>query len=359
MKKITTILSIFVAFFIALASNGSVKAISTVVSGQEVAQYAGDFIGAPYVSGGNGPSGFDSSGFVQYVYKNVAGINLPRDTYRQINVGTAVSKNELYPGDLVFPNKNDVGIYIGNGQMIHASYSHRKIEKTSVYAFYAGRRVVTPSLFIRSNFMKQIKSSSLPVLKNCEIKSGTNFYNIPGGNKNGTISSTGYKVNIYAKWKEWYLVNNITSQWIHQDNIVSMPQLPILAKGKSVSKILLFRENPYEGELTNGYRDGETEVVIYGEYNGYYLVNISKNLQWVNKDDIKITSMPGLPSTSTDPIKKYVAPEGIKCYSLPTANKNNVNGVIPENRELNVYAEYKGWYLVNKVNSQWIWVKIE
>ncbi len=73
--------------------------------------------------GGDDPSGFDCSGFVQYVYKNAAGINLPRDTYGQINVGTSVLQSNLQPGDLVFPHTGHVGIYVGNGQMIHSPES--------------------------------------------------------------------------------------------------------------------------------------------------------------------------------------------------------------------------------------------
>ncbi len=118
MKKKTTILSIFLAAFMALLLNvGNVKAAAT---GQDIVNYAKQFQGTPYVWNGTTPAGFDCSGFVQYVYKNAAGINLPRDTYGQINVGTSVSQSNLQPGDLVFPHTGHVGIYVGNGQMIHS-----------------------------------------------------------------------------------------------------------------------------------------------------------------------------------------------------------------------------------------------
>ncbi len=121
MKKKTTILSIFLAAFMALLLNvGNVKAAPT---GQDIVNYAMKFRGTPYVWGGDDPSGFDCSGFVQYVYKNAAGINLPRDTYGQINVGTSVLQSNLQPGDLVFPHTGHVGIYVGNGQMIHSPES--------------------------------------------------------------------------------------------------------------------------------------------------------------------------------------------------------------------------------------------
>ncbi len=79
MKKKTTLLSIFLAAFMALLLNvGNVKAAAT---GQDIVNYAKQFQGVPYVWGGKSPSGFDCSGFVYYVYKNAAGIELPGDTY--------------------------------------------------------------------------------------------------------------------------------------------------------------------------------------------------------------------------------------------------------------------------------------
>ena len=86
------------------------------------------YIGVPYVFGGNSPrTGLDCSAYVKLVYSQV-GINLPRTADAQYEVGTPVSTADLMPGDAVFfetyaPGASHVGIYIGDGNFIHASSS--------------------------------------------------------------------------------------------------------------------------------------------------------------------------------------------------------------------------------------------
>ncbi|MET7680136.1 C40 family peptidase [Streptomyces sp. NPDC005423] len=83
--------------------------------------YAYQKLGSPYIWGATGPNAFDCSGLVQAAYRS-AGVSLPRTTYAQINAGRRVSRTELRPGDLVFfySGVSHVGIYVGNGEMIHA-----------------------------------------------------------------------------------------------------------------------------------------------------------------------------------------------------------------------------------------------
>ncbi|MBP2049522.1 cell wall-associated NlpC family hydrolase [Streptomyces griseochromogenes] len=83
--------------------------------------YSYQKLGSPYVWGATGPNAFDCSGLAQAAYRS-AGISLPRTTYAQINAGRRVSRSELQPGDLVFfyAGISHVGIYVGDGQMIHA-----------------------------------------------------------------------------------------------------------------------------------------------------------------------------------------------------------------------------------------------
>ena len=105
--------------------------------GQQIANFACQFVGNPYVWGGTSlTNGADCSGFVQSVYKNF-GYSLPRTCTPQSNAGTAVSLAALAPGDLVFYDHGTgscehVGIYIGNGQIVHASSSRTGIKISNV-----------------------------------------------------------------------------------------------------------------------------------------------------------------------------------------------------------------------------------
>src|SRR5215472_5371972 len=124
------------------------------VSASDIVNAALGFQGTQYTWGGASPqTGFDCSGLVQYVYGQ-AGINLPRTTYNQINVGAAVGIQQLQPGDLVFfdtdPSKkgpDHVGIYIGQGKFIAAPSPGEGVKISSLTdsyyqnRFYGARRI--------------------------------------------------------------------------------------------------------------------------------------------------------------------------------------------------------------------------
>ncbi|MFI5795457.1 NlpC/P60 family protein [Streptomyces sp. NPDC051677] len=98
-------------------------------------------IGKPYVWGATGPDSYDCSGLTQAAWK-AAGVTLPRTTYDQVNAGTTVSLADAQPGDLVFfyDDVSHVGVYIGNGMMIHAPKPGAYVREESIY--YAGESII-------------------------------------------------------------------------------------------------------------------------------------------------------------------------------------------------------------------------
>lgn len=120
---------------------------STIASGStsKLIQYAFNFLGRPYVYGADGPRAFDCSGFSSYVYREF-GVDLPRTADSQSSVGAAVSKGNLEAGDLLFFNTagyvSHVGIYIGDGQFIHASSGSRCVTVSELGSSYYTRTYV-------------------------------------------------------------------------------------------------------------------------------------------------------------------------------------------------------------------------
>ncbi|CEN89282.1 SH3-domain-containing protein [[Clostridium] sordellii] len=105
-------------------------------------------LGKPYVWGAEGPNAFDCSGLTYYVYGQ-NGVSLPRTAREQSNVGTTISQSQLQPGDLIFSSTDGsgrvthVGIYIGNGQMIHAPQEGDVVKVTNSNSSYWQSTFVT------------------------------------------------------------------------------------------------------------------------------------------------------------------------------------------------------------------------
>jgi cell wall-associated NlpC family hydrolase len=91
--------------------------------------------GKPYVWAASGPGSFDCSGLVQYAYA-AAGISLPHSSSAQASMGQSVSRADLQPGDLVafYSPVSHIGIYIGNGMMVHAPTSGDVVKVASIDA---------------------------------------------------------------------------------------------------------------------------------------------------------------------------------------------------------------------------------
>ncbi|MGY1780360.1 C40 family peptidase [Geodermatophilus sp. SYSU D01036] len=102
-------------------------------------------VGDRYVYGATGPDSFDCSGLTSYAYK-AAGLSIPRTSKAQSTFGTPVAKADLKPGDLVFfySPVSHVGMYIGNGQMVHASTAGKPVAVVALDSMpsYSGARRV-------------------------------------------------------------------------------------------------------------------------------------------------------------------------------------------------------------------------
>lgn len=112
--------------------------------GSSVVAAARQYVGCKYVYGGTTPSGFDCSGFTSYVYKKF-GVNLSRTAAGQYSNGTAVSRSQLQPGDLVMFGKSGishVAIYAGGGTIVHAANSKSGVRTDSLNSRYYNKNYV-------------------------------------------------------------------------------------------------------------------------------------------------------------------------------------------------------------------------
>ena len=129
-----------------LSANDPVSSpVSSSSEGERIVSEAKNYLGTPYVYGGSSPSGFDCSGFVQYVFRQ-CGYSITRTAVTQSYDGYSVSTSSLQPGDiLIFGNGSNTGIghsgiYIGGGQFIHASSGGGRVMISELsQAYYAAR----------------------------------------------------------------------------------------------------------------------------------------------------------------------------------------------------------------------------
>lgn len=122
-------------------SGGSATDSSYTAKADKALAFARTQIGKPYVWGATGPGSYDCSGLTQAAWK-AAGVTLPRTTYDQVKAGTTVSLADIKPGDLVFfyDDISHVGLYIGNGMMIHAPKPGAYVREESI--FYGGESII-------------------------------------------------------------------------------------------------------------------------------------------------------------------------------------------------------------------------
>lgn len=134
-------------------TNESDNTAGSDLIGSDIVEYAKKYIGVPYAYGGTGPSGFDCSGFTQYVMKHFD-YELPHSSSGQYAYGTRVNKSELIMGDLVFFTSsaaseyiNHAGIYVGDGNFIHSPIPGQSVKIETLTSghfnscYYGGVRV--------------------------------------------------------------------------------------------------------------------------------------------------------------------------------------------------------------------------
>lgn len=119
-----TVLTFVAALAFLLSPIGDNEASASDFSTKEIKEVANKYLGSPYLYGGTTSKGFDCSGYITTVFKEL-GVSLPRSSASMYNVGEAVNQSDLIPGDLVFFNTSGsgishVGIYLGGGDFIHS-----------------------------------------------------------------------------------------------------------------------------------------------------------------------------------------------------------------------------------------------
>ncbi|AWN29040.1 MULTISPECIES: C40 family peptidase [Streptomyces] len=116
------------------STGGDSAGDSASTKGEKALAFARAQIGKPYVWGATGPASYDCSGLTQAAWKAV-GVDLPRTTWDQVKIGQRVATKDLQPGDLVFfyDDISHVGMYIGNGKMVHAPKPGANVREESIY----------------------------------------------------------------------------------------------------------------------------------------------------------------------------------------------------------------------------------
>ena len=144
-NTLLTLAAAFVIFFAPVYENEA--SASTTYSVEELTQISSKYIGVRYSYGGTSAAGFDCSGYVRHVFNELGITSLDRTSSGMYHQGTAVSKSDLEPGDLVFFNTSGggvshVGIFIGSGKFIHASTSQGVIKTSLNDPHYWGNKYV-------------------------------------------------------------------------------------------------------------------------------------------------------------------------------------------------------------------------
>ena len=128
---------------VTVVSSERTPELPPATKGERAVRYALDAVGIPYRWGGESPAmGFDCSGLVRWAYGHV-GIDLPHSSYALYGVGRRAATSRLEPGDILFfEGLGHVGLYVGNGRMVHAPQTGRDVEIVNLGSTGYGSRLV-------------------------------------------------------------------------------------------------------------------------------------------------------------------------------------------------------------------------
>ncbi|MBW9170783.1 C40 family peptidase [Clostridium estertheticum] len=168
---------------------------NATTSGNSIVDVAKKYLGVKYVWGGTTPSGFDCSGFVQYVFGQVK-VNISRTTYTQIKEGTSIAKSNLQAGDIVFfgsnaSNPTHEALYIGGGNVIQSPHTGDVVKITPLSAmsnYITARRIKIPNV-VTSASTNSVATTSGTVTATKSTESTTISTKISKVYRNQTLSA--------------------------------------------------------------------------------------------------------------------------------------------------------------------------
>lgn len=124
------------------STRGPNAAVEPPTRGERAVEYALTMVGTPYRWGGESPSGFDCSGLVRWAYGRV-GVDLPHNSYALYAEGRTVRESKMEPGDILFfEGLGHVGLYLGNGRMVHSPQTGRSVEVVRLASTNYGARLI-------------------------------------------------------------------------------------------------------------------------------------------------------------------------------------------------------------------------
>lgn len=196
------------------------------VTGDAIVNYAKKYLGLRYVSGGNSlTKGTDCSGFTKLIYKEF-GINLSRSVKSQVYNGSYVKKSDLKKGDLVFYGQkkgavSHVGIYIGNGKVLHQSNPRDgvKISPVNMMVYITARRVITKPSTVSPTIKNEENKVDNSVSDNNSTNIENNNTNINNGNNNSNNQTNIEQNNSNLKQDE--VKNDDVNNSSNNDNVTS------------------------------------------------------------------------------------------------------------------------------------------